>query len=527
MLDQHKKRNAVQWMNEHTRLALEWEWVWKQVQPSSVLGKSFKEQLQPFSKGEEQEWLEELQLSQRLEACAEELDRQRCQEALQLLPDVRPFLALLAKGETGVQADWFLLKQFIQNSLVIIRVLLPVDQALRYYEDCCVQGAALLGEEEQSLTLSELNSALFHAQQQYAQLEQELLSKREQRRRRIQEELAEVNVAVRRDHYIYVPASEERSLSVCRLHPELLEKQQNPFEVIFQLLEGEEEKKHKFALEQQQTEIERLELETLKTLAGHFRPLAKDLEQLARLIGGWDWRLAKLSWKRANNLAWPSLAKEKIDVEQGRYLPLERKLVEQGHAYTPISLSITYGCTVLAGMNMGGKSVALKTIGSLCLMAHFGLPVPAQTFRTPLFRGIQLISGDQQSVQKGLSTFGAEMHQLTEAWQASDQLLLLDELARGTNPAEGEALVFAVTKLLAERRDNACVSVTHFTFKEQIAGASFYQAGRVNEEGHVSYELFQVQQADVPQQALFIAQKMGVSASVLEQARAYLAQDGG
>jgi len=118
---------------------------------------------------------------------------------------------------------------------------------------------------------------------------------------------------------------------------------------------------------------------------------------------------------------------------------------------------------VITGPNAGGKTVALKTLGLLCLMAQSGLHVPAREgARLPLLHAIFAIIGDDQSVAENLSTFSAFVKQLREVLEQVDDrsLVLLDELGAGTDPDEGAALAQAVLEALAER-GALCVASTH------------------------------------------------------------------
>src|SRR6185436_358147 len=109
---------------------------------------------------------------------------------------------------------------------------------------------------------------------------------------------------------------------------------------------------------------------------------------------------------------------------------------------------------VITGPNAGGKTVALKTLGLLALMAQAGCHVPARAgARLPVFSGIFAIVGDDQSVAENLSTFSAFVKQLRAILDAVDAraLVLLDELGAGTDPDDGAALAQAVLEELADR----------------------------------------------------------------------------
>ena len=114
----------------------------------------------------------------------------------------------------------------------------------------------------------------------------------------------------------------------------------------------------------------------------------------------------------------------------------------------PISLDMgqKYRVLLVTGPNAGGKTVALKTVGLLALMAHAGLHVPADEARFPLFDGVYADIGDQQSIEQSLSTFSSHIQNLRSIMeQTTDRsLVLVDELGTSTDPEEGSALAEAI-----------------------------------------------------------------------------------
>ena len=116
----------------------------------------------------------------------------------------------------------------------------------------------------------------------------------------------------------------------------------------------------------------------------------------------------------------------------------------------PISLSLDseHGVMLVTGPNAGGKTVALKTVGLLAMMAHAGLHIPADEARFPGFDGIYADIGDQQSIQQSLSTFSSHITNLLDIMRRATgrSLVLVDELGTSTDPEEGAALASAVLR---------------------------------------------------------------------------------
>lgn len=144
----------------------------------------------------------------------------------------------------------------------------------------------------------------------------------------------------------------------------------------------------------------------------------------------------------------------------GKVVPLD---LEMGDGFRTL---------VISGPNMGGKTVALKTVGLLALMMACGLHVPAgDGTELPLFEDIYADIGDRQSIEEDLSTFAAHVQQLARIAAAASpgSLVLLDEIGAGTDPHEGGALARAMLRFLTGKRA-FCVATTHLgTLKPFVA----------------------------------------------------------
>ena len=161
---------------------------------------------------------------------------------------------------------------------------------------------------------------------------------------------------------------------------------------------------------------------------------------------------------------------EKAGITEARRLRLSRArhplLLSQskGGDVVPISLSLDSerGVLLITGPNAGGKTVALKTVGLLAMMAHAGLHIPAEEACFPGFDGIYADIGDQQSIQESLSTFSSHITNLLGIMRQATgrSLVLVDELGTSTDPEEGAALASAVLRHF-QRMGVFLVGTTH------------------------------------------------------------------
>lgn len=184
---------------------------------------------------------------------------------------------------------------------------------------------------------------------------------------------------------------------------------------------------------------------------------------------------------------------------------------------------------VLTGPNAGGKTVALKTVGLLCLMNQAGLPVPAaRDSRLPVLDHVVAVVGDEQSVLDEQSTFSARLLRLREVWRRAgpSTLVLLDEVGAGTNPEEGAALGIALLEGLVER-GSLGILTTHLTQLAAAAlesqAASCAAMGFDPENGLPTYRL--VVGPPGGSQALALARRLGLPPAWLERAEHFLGSE--
>ncbi len=211
-------------------------------------------------------------------------------------------------------------------------------------------------------------------------------------------------------------------------------------------------------------------------------------------------------------------------IRNARHPLLERTLKARNVAVVPLTVELDAGHRqlIISGPNTGGKTVALKTVGLLALMAQSGIPVPAERAELPIFDAVFADIGDYQSIEQNLSTFSAHVTNIDLiSHQATAQsMVLLDELGSATDPEEGAALAVAIADYF---RRAACISIvsTHHTALKVYAANTpgvLNAAVGFNEDTFApTFDL----RIGVPgaSAGINIAQKLGLNPEIIGQAR--------
>ncbi len=187
-----------------------------------------------------------------------------------------------------------------------------------------------------------------------------------------------------------------------------------------------------------------------------------------------------------------------------------------------LSLDSAHPALVLSGPNAGGKTIAMKTLGLAGLMVRAGIPFPAaEGSRVDVFPHIIAVLGDAQTVEAGLSTFSAHVLAVSAALEVSQPgtLVLLDELASGTDPVQGAALAQALMEAMVDAGAKVAAT-THFPELKNLLDPRFRSAAMQFAEEGPTYRV-EWDKAGLSH-AFAIAQKFGLPAPVLERSRALL-----
>ena len=299
---------------------------------------------------------------------------------------------------------------------------------------------------------------------------------------------------------------------------------------------------------------EREEERILRDLSALVREFGPDLQLSLDLLGRLDLAMAKghcsLDWRAIS----PSMSLDgSPDGSPGRRI----KLVRARHpliSANPVPISLTLGeiypgvnagrdakgdeesssvvgqprpanVIIITGPNAGGKTVALKTVGLLALMAHAGLHVPAEEAEFPLLDGIYADIGDQQSIEQSLSTFSSHIQNLRSIMErvTAKSLVLVDELGTSTDPEEGSALAQAVLSHF-QRRGVLMIATTHHRVVAEYAQD---HDGMINASVDLDPQTLEPTYQitlGLPGRsyAMTIASRLGLKAEVVEHARSLM-----
>jgi len=231
------------------------------------------------------------------------------------------------------------------------------------------------------------------------------------------------------------------------------------------------------ALRKQLTELNsklgKAEEEALGKLSKKIAKFQDDLLRSSELIQQLDWDYAKATFYTDYNCCLPKVSsKHEIMVRQAVNLPVKLAIEAEQRVYQPLDLQFACNVNILTGPNMGGKTTALTTLGQMVVLTHVAIPLPAKEALLCMFDHVWF--NRETGGGENLSSFGKEIVSLTNVLKkAGKTMFLLDELAKGTNPMEGKALLTAVLQYLTEK-DCITLAATHYDVSENVKAATQY-----------------------------------------------------
>ncbi len=282
-------------------------------------------------------------------------------------------------------------------------------------------------------------------------------------------------------------------------------------------------KEKDFYQEEIYNKVMEVEDEIRAKLSEALKPFASVLCKTLNVLADVDLNLAKALQMKELGLCFPTISNDNVATYKGIFHPEVKNILDkEKREYQKVDIQFGMKPVIIMGANMGGKTIVLKTLAMSQYLMQFGFGIPADSAEMMIYDEMFCLTTDDQSLNKGLSSFAAEMKNIDAVIKASHDdkkiLALIDEPARSTNPTEGTALVSSLVKLLQDKAMSLII-VTHYNIKTynnkclRVKGL---------ENGKMNYELVETHEGEVPHEALNIAESLGVAPQWIQMAKEIL-----
>ncbi|MDD2421890.1 MAG: endonuclease MutS2 [Heliobacteriaceae bacterium] len=512
-------------LNERTLQKLEFDQIRERLAGlcASALGKERALSLGPVNRL----WQVQERLAETTEA--KEILRLRPAVPLGGIHDIRPVLRKAAVGGILEPAELLRVAETLQASRRLrgfltgeaakaTPLLAALGEALGTYP--AVEQAIARCITAEAVVADQASSTLLRVRRAIKALQNRMREKMEAMVRNpdVQRYLQDALVTMRGDRYV-IPVRQEYRHQV----PGLIHDQSASGATVFveplAVVEMNNEFKRLAAVEKEEV------IKVLQALSALVAGDAGDMETSVEVLARLDFIFAKAKLSGAMDAGLPVVNNHgRLMIRSGRHPLLTGKVVP-----VTIELGKDFDLLVITGPNTGGKTVTLKTVGLLTVMAMAGLHVPAENgTELPLFEQIFVDIGDEQSIEQSLSTFSGHMTNIVriinQAGPAS--LVLMDELGAGTDPAEGAALAQAIL----EHFRNEGVKVIATTHYSELKAFAFNQPRIENASVEFDAETLQPTYRLLigrpgRSNAFEIAHRLGLAGSLVERARSFLTQE--
>ena len=273
-------------------------------------------------------------------------------------------------------------------------------------------------------------------------------------------------------------------------------------------------------LEEEQAEVRRI----LQEMTERLGERADEIAVAAGVLAEVELQFAKARFALDYDCVRPELTEDFLELRSARHPLLERNLKLKGGKVVPLTLEMdgAHRQLIISGPNTGGKTVGLKTVGLLALMAQAGIPLPANTARLPVFDCVLADIGDYQSIEQNLSTFSAHVTNIDFISRTATprSLVLLDELGSATDPEEGAALAVAIAEHFRRSGAISVISTHHTSLKVYAANTPGVLNAAVGFDENTLQPTYELR-VGVPgaSAGINIAQRLGLNLQIIEAAR--------
>lgn len=263
----------------------------------------------------------------------------------------------------------------------------------------------------------------------------------------------------------------------------------------------------------------------LKELSEMIYAYNQEIESNQYILIDLDFTFAKAKYALEKNYTKPMLNDNKIiNIKNAKHPLLKGNVVP-----IDVKLGEDYSALIITGPNTGGKTVSLKTIGLVVLMAQSGLYVPCDDFsQISIFNDVFTDIGDNQSIEQSLSTFSASMTNIVDILSKADDksLVLFDELGNGTDPVEGAALAMSIIDNLL-KKGSLLVTTTHYSeLKFYAMSTEGVQNANVEFDIETLAPTFRLIIGRPGKSNAFeISKRLGLSENILDRAKNYVSSE--
>ena len=527
-------------MTEKTVKNVNFDYIFNEVKPITEYGILAKQGAKAFIKGQEADLKTEFN---KIRAFIE--NRQR-RDIIDILRHIKNILETIQRARSSQVLDEVELFE-IKNFLIQVEKL---DKILRGISDNDIKLLQLTPLPHLYEKLDPANEKLntFYIYDEYSQKLKEIRNEKRQIEKTVSLLKKKIRDQIQEKHNIKLNLKDETTISKSQKEKmDELNKEgglrvsgENYLNIIYKLKNTDEIDEYEKHYEELTFEEDGEEFKIRQDISGLIKKDSHILQKNTEIIGEIDYLIAKANYAQKTRSIEPEITDELlITIIGGRNLKLEKTLKDKHLEYVPIDLTLNKNVVCITGANMGGKTVTLRMTGQIAAMASLGMFVPCEYAKLCLFEHIFISAGDDQSIERGLSTFGAEIINLKEAIKNSDKrsLILIDELAGGTNPKEGFAITKAVVNYL-KNKDSITLLTTHYdnvandkdVQNLQVKGlrlpgeADLIKMDNIDQvQKYMDYRLIEVKySSDIPKDALKIARMAGIDEEIIKDAERYL-----
>ncbi len=534
--------------NTRSKSQVDFEYVLNSIELITPFGKEALKQSKVFFPGQEDDLKRELDIVENIMNFIEQQNQKLVDIKFTLMP-IKDIRFSVDRSEKDALSTVELFE--VKSTLLIFEELGKVLEGMEIPEEFHLESTNEIldildprGDRVNTFYLYEEFSAKLKA----------LRDEKKEKETNIRKEKRKIRDAIREEYKIHLTpkfdytiskGDEEEFEKLKNIKP-LVQTEQDLVSITFGIGDTTEQKLIRKEISKLELEIEVEETEVREKLSRKIWDNSKKIKENLIKIGAFDLTLGKAEFAIVNNCTKPNIVGEHIiEISEGRHLKVEHILKKKEKEYIPISLNLKKGVACITGANMGGKTISLKLVGQIVFLAQYGFFVPAKEVNVGLSSFMQILIGDSQSVERGLSSFGSEMEELKEILDNSRDraLILIDEIASGTNPIEGRALTKGLIEHLKKRKTITLIT-THFELGDDEEVKNLQVVGLANTNllllereiryanrreridiigKYMDYRLKEAtENVRVPQDALNIARMLGISKEILESAEKYL-----